>query len=267
MNEPANNDKPVRTSPGHSDALSDATKNMKSLENQGRELTRGADALYLTLRFFVRSFTRLYWRASIVDDHNMPASGPLILAPVHRSNLDVPLVGAASPRRLRYLAKGSLFRTRFWAWFLSALGGFPLDRDSSAPREALKASTEVLKRGEPLVVFPEGERKSGPRVQPLLDGAVWLSSRTGAPIVPMAIGASERALPKGANIPKPTKLVFLFGEPIAPPVPANGKRVSRGEITAATAELRVILQDLFDDAQQRAGWPNPPYTPDPTDAP
>ena len=57
----------------------------------------------------------------------------------------------------------------------------------------------MLERGEPLVLFPEGERKCGPIVQPLFDGAAYIAVKAGVPIVPVGIGGSERAMPKGAK--------------------------------------------------------------------
>ena len=119
----------------------------------------------------------------------------------------------------------------------------------------------MLRRGEPLVVFPEGERKSGPRVQPLFDGPIWLSIMTGAPILPVGIGGSERAMPKGALLPRFQRVRFIFGELIPPPAPAEGRRtVSAVQRAEASAELREILQDLFDEAQAWARSPNPPRT-------
>lgn len=226
-----------------------------AFDERGGKQGLGARATYSFLHTIAAGAARLYFRAYVHQKANMPP-GALIVSPVHRSNLDVPLLGATSPRRLRYLAKGSLFKTRFWGWFLTVLGGFPLDRGSTADRGALKAALAVLERGEALAVFPEGERKSGPAVHPMADGAVWLSVRSGAPILPVGIGGSERALPKGANIPKPTKLVFLYGEPIAPPSNPDGSRVSRAQLKEASDSLRSTLQQLFDEAQEMAGSPN-----------
>ena len=188
----------------------------------------------------------------------LPRTGAVIVSPMHRSNLDVPLLGATSPRRLRYLAKGSLFTSRFWSWVLTAVGGFPIDREVNADRGALKAALGILERGEALAVFPEGERKSGPWVQPMIDGAVWLSRRSGAPILPVGIGGSAEAMPKGANVPRPSKIVFLYGELIPAPSNPDGSRVSRRQLTTFSDELRDTLQRLFDEAQVIAGTPNPP---------
>ncbi len=226
---------------------------------RGGQLGLPSRVTYHVLHALARLAALGYFRAYARNAKALPATGAVIIAPVHRSNLDVPLLGATCPRRLRYLAKGSLFRKRFWAWFLTVIGGFPLERESTADRGALNAAIRVLERGEALVVFPEGERKSGPTVHPMADGAVWLAARTGAPILPVGIGGSEQALPKGANVPKPRRLVFLYGDLVPAPRPDAGRRrVSRSQLRTFSDELRATLQDLFDEAQVLAGSPNPP---------
>ena len=88
-------------------------------------------------------------------------------------------------------ARSRCGRGAFGAWFLTALGGFPVKR-GTADREALRACQEVLERGEPLVLFPEGTRQFGPETQHFFDGAAFLACRTGAPIVPSAWAAPRR---------------------------------------------------------------------------
>ncbi len=225
---------------------------------RGGQLGIGSRLFYGFFHWVVRAFALVYFRAYAHNSRNLPRSGAVIVSPMHRSNLDVPLLGATSPRRLRYLAKGSLFTSRFWGWVLTAVGGFPLDREINADRGALKAALGILERGEALAVFPEGERKSGPWVQPMIDGAVWLSRRSGAPILPVGIGGSAAAMPKGANVPRPSKIVFLYGELIPAPSNSDGSRISRRQLTTFSDELRDTLQRLFDEAQVIAGSPNPP---------
>ena len=53
------------------------------------------------------------------------------------------------------------------------------------------------------MLFPEGTRRAGPVVEDLMEGAAFLSARTGAPIVPIGIGGSDLAMPKGSDVPKP----------------------------------------------------------------
>ncbi|MCY3559830.1 MAG: lysophospholipid acyltransferase family protein [bacterium] len=227
----------------------------------GAPPSRRGVVLYHLLRYALWVVTVPYLRLRRRNHRRMP-DGPVILAPAgHRSNLDTPLVGTIVPRRLNYMAKSSLFKSPFWTRFLTAVGGFPTERDR-VDRRALRCAREVLRRGEPLVVFPEGERKSGPRVQPLFEGPVWLSVLSGAPILPLGIGGSERAMPKGALLPRFRRVRFVFGELIPPPAPLEGWRtVSAAQRAEATAELREILQQLFDEAQAWARSPNPPRQP------
>lgn len=216
------------------------------------------NTLYHVCKFALRVIAGAYLRLLRRHAARMP-DGAVILTPAgHRSNLDTPLIGAISPRRLNYMAKSSLFKSPLWTRFLTLVGGFPTERDR-VDRRALRCAREVLSRGEALVVFPEGERKSGPRVQPLFDGPVWLSVMTGAPILPVGIGGSERAMPKGARLPRFHRVRFIFGEPISPPAPAEGRRtVSSAQRAEASTQLRETLQELFDEAQAWAGSPNPP---------
>ena len=215
---------------------------------------------YVFIKYLARIAFFVYFRTYVRNAKALPKTGPVIFSPIHRSNLDVPIVGSNIRRKLHYLGKGSLMANRFSAWVLRGCGCIPLDRDSKADKLALDASLKALKEGKTLAVFPEGERKSGPEVFPMLDGAVWLSAKANAPILPVGIGGSERAMPKGKYIPKPRKVVILYGDLIPAPQPQEGaKRVARSEIRKYSEELRVILQELFDEAQEIAGSPNKKY--------
>lgn len=194
---------------------------------------------------------RLWNRVEVHGRENIPRTGPFVLAPVHRSNLDTPFAAASTRRRLRFMGKDSLWKVKPIGWVLSAVGGFPVTR-GTADREALRRCLDVLEGGAPVVLFPEGERKSGPLVFPLFDGPAYLAGRTQAPIVPVGIGGSERAMPKGSKLIKPVKVHVVVGEPIPPPT-AVGKRVSRVELHEVTERLHDALQLLFDDARARAG--------------
>lgn len=210
----------------------------------------GSRLFYRFVRNLLTLFCRTFWRTSVVGRRNIPRSGPFILAPVHRSNIDTPLVCAVTRRRMRYMGKDSLWKKKPIGWVLSALGGFPVSR-GTADREALRRCIEVLDAGEPLVLFPEGERKSGEIVQPLFDGVTYIAMKAGVPVVPVGIGGSERAMPKGKKYLRPSKCVVLVGEPITPP--STEGRASRSAVKDFSANLHGELQRLFDDAQHRAG--------------
>ena len=207
-------------------------------------------AFYRLVRNALALFCRLYWRQTLEGTENVP-DGPFILAPVHRSNIDTPLVCSVTKRRLRYMGKETVWKYRLPGWVLNALGGFPVHR-GHADREAMRRCLEVLRGGEPLVVFPEGTRQSGPLVQPLFEGAAYLALRTGAPIVPVGIGGSERAMPKGSKMLRPVKVHVVVGQPIHPDADPSG-RASRRAVHELTERLREELQRLFDEARIKAG--------------
>lgn len=197
---------------------------------------------------------KLVCRVQVEGREHLPVGEPFILAPVHRSNIDFGLVvscpGIGLPR-MRFLAKDTLWKGA-WGRLWTALGAIPVHR-GTPDREALTACVAVLEAGESLVMFPEGTRKSGPVVQELFDGPAYVQARTGAPIVPVGIGGSEAAMPKGAKFIRPRKVVLTIGAPL--PVPernANG-RVPRRAVREQTVLLHGVLQDLFDTARQMAG--------------
>jgi 1-acyl-sn-glycerol-3-phosphate acyltransferase len=132
------------------------------------------------------------------------------------------------------------------------MGGFPVSR-GAADREALRTCIDVIEAGEPLVMFPEGTRRSGPVVEELFDGPAYVAAKTQVPILPVGIGGSEAMMPKGSKFVRPSKLVIVAGEPLQPPAPSEGGRVSRRAVKQLTDQLRADVQKLFDDAQSRAG--------------
>lgn len=209
-------------------------------------------AWYAVVRNLIYLFGKSFWRLQIVGREHVPVTGPFILAPVHRSNVDTPLVSAVTGRCLRYMGKDAMWKYRWSAWFFTSLGGFPVHR-GSADREAMRRCEKVLEGGEPLVMFPEGTRQSGPVIEEMFDGVAYVALRAGVPIVPVGIGGSERAMPKGARMIRPVKLTMVIGPPIAVSPPAEGERVPRRAVRELTERLRHELQLLFDEAQARAG--------------
>jgi 1-acyl-sn-glycerol-3-phosphate acyltransferase len=208
---------------------------------------------YRVIRSLLRLVIKTWFRLEVHGRSRLPAAGGFVLAPGgHRSIIDTPVISLAGPRVLRYMGAETYFNIPVLGWFLRAMGGFPVER-SATDRRALRLAEWILDNGEPLAVFPEGTRQEGPLIQPLKEGAAFLACRTGAPIVPVGVGGTERALPKGARLARPRKVVMVIGEPILPPERGPGERVKRSEVKRVTEQLSASLQALFDEAQVRAG--------------
>jgi len=208
----------------------------------------GNRLFYGTIRFIVIVICRVYLRLRIIDAHKIPKTGTFILAPSHRSTLDIPVAAATTRRRLMYMGKDSMWKIKPIGALLTALGSFPVTR-GSADLEALKRCIAVLDRGDPLVLFPEGTRHRGRIIEPLFDGAAFIAYKTGVPIIPVGIAGSEEIWPPGTKLPRPRKCVAVVGDAIYPKN-LNGARASRELMSEFTLELQTSLQSVFDQAFQ-----------------
>ncbi len=224
---------------------------MTKIESTFAGQTLGSRIAYAVARTLVCGFTQLWTRMTFEGKEHLPASGAYVLAPVHRSYIDTPITASVTRRRVRFMGKQEVWKNPVVGAVMSALGGFPVAR-GTADREALKRSIAVLEAGEPLVLFPEGERKDGPVVQPLFDGAAYVAARAGVPIIPIGIGGSARVMPRGAKFLHFGRVHVVIGAPLRAEVGASG-RASRRAIAEVTEQLHTELQKLFDRAQSVVG--------------
>ncbi len=173
--------------------------------------------VYRALRVLVHLINRAYWRGrGATGPTPSLLTGPVILAPVHRSFMDFFVVSEVTKRKIFYMTKEEMWKSPLLGSFLDAVGAFPVHRDG-ADRLALERAQDVLERGDVLILFPEGTRRSGPVIEDLHEGAAFLAARTGAAIVPIGIGGTAEAMPKGSKFVRPVKVHIVVGPPIAAP--------------------------------------------------
>jgi len=211
-------------------------------EAQPLHLSERRTFTYRLCAGIVSGLSRVLFRPTVTGAENIPLEGPVIIAPIHRSNVDFALTLFISKRKVFFMAKDSLFRVPLLGPLVTHLGAFPIHR-GSADRESMAHSEAVLRQGHALVLFPEGTRKEGLSVAPLHDGAMFVAARTGAKVVPVGIGGSDRAMPKGAKLPRPSKIRIVVGPAIDPP--SSEGRVSRSALTAKSEELREALEKVY----------------------
>ena len=213
--------------------------------------SRAARLAYGFMRGALLLIAKLYFRLEVVGAERIPSSGGFVFAPVHRSNLDFLVPALTTPRKVRWMAKDSIFKGGPIDVFLITFGAFPVNR-SAADRHALRTCEAVIAGGEPVVMFPEGRRREGNRLADLFDGPSFVACRQRVPIVPVGIGGSDRAMPIGSKMIYPRKIIVVVGEPIYPAVASEG-RVPRALVTELTDRLRDSVQGLYDDARSRVG--------------
>lgn len=202
---------------------------------------------YDTIRMIVAGGSAAAYRVRIEGREKLPATGGYVLAPSHRSMMDIPFAAWLSRRPLRYMGKASLFEIPVAKWFFRRLGGFAVARDGT-DRKALRDSIGMLQAGEVLLVYPEGTRQNGPKIQPLQPGAAYLALRAGVPIVPVGLTGTEEILRSHRiKFPRFHKVVMVVGDPVVGP-PRSGGVVPRDQVDALTVRLHDALQVAFDEA-------------------
>ena len=212
----------------------------------------GQRIFYRVVRAVVLTPIKVAFRVRVRGRNKAPRRGAYIVAPSHRSLMDIFFTGFITRRRIRFMGKEELFKNRVLAWVFTRLGGFPVER-GAADRTALRAAQTALEGGEPVAIYPEGTRHEGPVIETLFDGPCFLAARLGIPVVPVAVAGSEQILPSGKTIPRPHRVVIVVGDPIEPP--KREGRVRRNEVAQMTEQLRVELQQRFDEALALAGVP------------
>ncbi|MFZ0667718.1 MAG: lysophospholipid acyltransferase family protein [Acidimicrobiales bacterium] len=203
------------------------------------------EIVYKAVKGLAGILCRLYFRVRITG-RQIPETGPIILAPVHRSFLDFLIVGTTmTKRKVYFMAKDDLWKSKPLGAFLNTFGAFPVNRDGT-DRLALDRAQAVLERGDVLIMFPEGTRRTGPKIEDLHEGVAFLAARTGTRILPIGVGGTSAAMPKGAKIPRPVKVTLVVGDFIDPPEKSGAGRVPRTKVHAVTEELRSELQNLYE---------------------
>lgn len=177
----------------------------------------------------VLAFGKLYWRWSVrgadpfkSGGHGRQADAPRVgrvFVSNHASMFDPAFLVAYAGyhgQSLRPMYKSELGESKFVTWFFSRVGGLPIKR-GTADTKAIKRAVAALKRGENILIFPEGTRVWDPQARPEVHGGFSLIAiMAGADVVPLAIDGTERINPNKAHkFPRPSRVLVEFGEPIA----------------------------------------------------
>jgi 1-acyl-sn-glycerol-3-phosphate acyltransferase len=165
------------------------------------------------VRWFFRILLLVLYRVRVHGLENYPATDGALICANHQSNLDPIVMGVSCPRPVNYLAKQSLFRWGPMGWFLRWNDAIPIDR-SGAGIGGMKETLRRLKRGESVVIFPEGSRSIDGELQPLKQGFCSLARRTSAALVPVAIEGTYDAMPPKCKTLRLGRIHLVFGPQI-----------------------------------------------------
>jgi 1-acyl-sn-glycerol-3-phosphate acyltransferase len=190
---------------------------------------------------FLRVFFRLFYHFSIYGA-NSPFQGKAILAPNHASFLDPPVIGAAWPEEIHFLARATLFRYKGWGMLLSYLNAHPV-HGTTQDIESFRLICQLLSEGKKVVIFPEGERSATGQLQTIKPGIAMLALRMQCPIIPVYIHGTFGAWPRHKRWPKfGSSIACVFGTPIFPPSSTEMTRKQMQEVM--TQQVQKKLEEL-----------------------
>lgn len=216
------------------------------------------------LNAIMKPFTRTDWSGT----DRLPRTGGLVIAVNHISNTDPLAIGqflAYSGRWPHFLAKSSLFKVPVVGWVLRHTDQLPVHRNSREAGHALTAAVDAIRRGQAVIIYPEGTITHDPSLWPMRGktGVARIAFEANCPVIPVGQwGAQQLMYGRRIHFPHllpPKTLRVLVGDPVAladlraqPMTAASLNEATErimGAITALVAELR--------------GEPAPPYRFDP----
>jgi 1-acyl-sn-glycerol-3-phosphate acyltransferase len=201
--------------------------------------------LYYLGRALFRLFFRLLCRWRVTGVETCPRWGPLILAPNHISYLDPPAAGSAVPQPVWFMAKHELFAIPVLGTILPLVNAFPVRR-GTADRAALRRAEALLREGKTVVLFPEGMRRFDGRLGDPEPGVAFVALRTQAPVVPVALVGTDRALPRHSALPRPARVEARLGPPMTFP-DLYHRTADRSALDEASRRIMAALRSLLND--------------------
>ncbi len=134
-----------------------------------------------------------FFRIHVKGLEGLPEGISFVLMPKHQRWEDIPILGLSIGRPLYYIAKYELFQNVLSRWYISSLGGIPVNRKRPLEsRESFKMMMELLRTGEGIVIFPEGTYYRNSMGAGHIGLIRMILSRLAIPFIPVGIRYSKR---------------------------------------------------------------------------
>ncbi len=144
---------------------------------------------------------------------NVPKTGAVLIAPIHVSLMDPPVIGCCCPRVLCFMAKKELFKNPIFGRIIRSYGAFPVERGAN-DSAAIRLAIDILKEGRCLLVFPEGTRGDAVSMGEVKAGIAMLAKRSEAVVVPVGVYGSHIMMPRGGKGLKRSRALVVYGKPL-----------------------------------------------------
>ncbi len=198
---------------------------------------------YIVLRSFARLAGITVFQLRCLGRQHVPPEGGVLVCSNHQSYLDPVVVGMCFQRRLNYLARKTLFRFTLFRWLIEYLDAIPIDRDGMGVG-GLKETLRRLKRGEMVLIFPEGTRTKDGQVGPLHPGFCAVARRGSVHVLPVGFDGAYQAWPRHARWPRRTRIAVVIGQPLSP------EQIAKLDDEGLVAELHRRIVDCHQRARE-----------------
>lgn len=198
------------------------------------------------LHAFARNWSKLILKTilspvRIIGLEKVDTSRTYVYAVNHASALDIPVLYASLPFQFRIVHKKELLSYPVIGWHLKRSGQVCVDQQNPSHSVGqIKSAVRTLKKGMPLVIFPEGGRTADGKIQPFLAGAFFMAIKANVDIVPIAIVGTYDLLPMDTFHIKSHPLEMRVGNPI----PTGG--MSLRNLEALSNRVQQEIQNLYD---------------------
>ncbi|MDT0345602.1 lysophospholipid acyltransferase family protein [Streptomyces litchfieldiae] len=178
---------------------------------------------FVLLKMLLGPLLKLFFRPCVEGIERIPDRGPVILAGNHLTFIDSIILPLVMERQVFFIGKdeyvtGRSLKGRLMAWFFTAVGMIPVDRDGGhGGVAALMTGRRVLEEGKVFGIYPEGTRSPDGRLYRGRTGIARLTLMTGAPVVPFAMIGTDRVQPGGRGLPRVgrgRRITVRFGSPL-----------------------------------------------------
>lgn len=156
--------------------------------------------------------SRVYFRLRTEGLQNAPMEGPAVFICNHASHLDPLMVGVFCPRIICFFARETLFRGLFGV-MIRTYDAIPVDQEGSA-LSGLRVTLGRLKKGDAVLVFPEGSRSYDGELQEMRPGVTTLLRRGKASLTPIGLDGAYEAMKIGTAFPRPRKIAMVIGQTV-----------------------------------------------------
>jgi 1-acyl-sn-glycerol-3-phosphate acyltransferase len=167
-------------------------------------------------------------------------SKPQVYVVNHLSAFDIPVLYTHLPFQFRILAKKELFRYPFMGWHLRRSGQIPVVLENpKASVRSLNLAVAAIRKGNSLVIFPEGGRSPNGQLQPFMGGAFYAAVKAQVNVVPIVLVGTYEMLKMNSYHIKPGPIQMVVGSQI------STVGMSTRDIAKITERARIVMGDLY----------------------